>query len=189
MKIKAKVDKSNIDKAKKAVLAGGQKAVDRARTRALKSGVSAFTSAKKGGAPAVYTIKAADLRAATVVTKNSIVVRSSRYTIGESPSHFQMAPKAYKSQKGIKVSRRRKMTATIKKGQKKRFNHAFIANPAAIKGGHAMLWERKGKKISPMHSISAAQMITNPEVEEAVMNAINETYEKRLDHELKRMGL
>ena len=189
MNIKAKVDKSNISKAWKAVKAGGQKAVDRARTRALKAGVSAFTSAKKGGAPAIYTIKGSDLKAATSVSNNSIVVKSRRYTIGESPSHFNITPKAYKSQKGIKVAKRKKMSATIKKGQKKQMPHAFIANPAAIKGGHAMLWERKGKRINPMHSLSAAQMITNPEVEEAVMDAINETYEKRLDHELKRMGL
>jgi hypothetical protein len=189
MRLKAKVDKSNIDKAWKAIKSGGQKAVDRARTRALKSGASAFTSAKKGGAPAIYTIKAADLKKATTVNKDSIVVRSSRYTIGESPSHFQISPKAYKSQKGVKVSRRKKMSAAIKKGQKKKFPHAFIANPEAIKGGHAMLWERTGKVINPIHSLSAAQMITNPEVEEAVMSAINETYEKRLDHELERMGL
>ncbi len=189
MNIKAKVDKSNITKAWKAVKAGGQKAVDRARARALKAGVSAFTSAKKGGAPAVYTIKGSDLKAATSVNKNSIEVKSRRYTIGESPSHFSMTPKAYKSQKGIKVAKRKKMSAAIKKGQKKQLPHAFIANPAAIKGGHAMLWERKGKVISPMHSLSAAQMITNPQVEEAVMDAINETYEKRLDHELKRMGI
>ena len=189
MKIKAKVDKSNINKATKAVFAGGKKAVERARLRALKAGASAFTSSKKGGAPAVYPIKASDLKAATSVNKDSIEVKSRRYTIGASPSHFQITPKAYKSQKGIKVAKRKKMSAAIKKGQKKQLPHAFIANPAAVNGGHAMLWERDGKQISPMHSLSAAQMITNPEVEEAVMTAINETYEKRLDHELKRMGL
>lgn len=189
MNIKAKIDKSNLDKAWKAVKSGGQKAVDRARLRALKAGVSAFSSAKKGGAPSVYTIKGSDLKEATSVNGNSIVVKSRRYTIGESPSHFTIAPKAYKSQKGIKVAKRKSVSAAIKKGQKKKLPHALIANPEAIKGGHAMLWEREGRTISPVHSLSAAQMITNPEVEEAVMDAINETYEKRLDHELKRMGL
>ena len=189
MILKAKIDKSNIEKAYKAVKNGGQKAIDRAKTRAIKSGAATFTSASKGGAPAVYKIKPAELKSMTSTDKDSITVKSRLLTIGVSPSHFGMTPTAYASQKGIPVKKRKKMTATVKKGNKKRMAHTFIANPGAINGGHAMMWERKGKQIQPVRSLSAAQMLTNPEVEEAVMKAINETYEKRLDHELERLGL
>lgn len=191
MVIKAKIDKSNIEKACKAVSKGGLKAVDRAKSRALRSGAAAFTSASKGGAPSVYKIKPADLKSMTSTDKDSLMVKSRRLTIGVSPSHFGMTPTSYTSQKGIPVKKRKKMTATVKKGNKKQMPHAFIANPGAINGGHAMMWERKGKgkQIQPVRSLSAAQMLTNPDVEEAVMKAINETLDKRLDHELKRMGI
>lgn len=189
MVLKAKIDKSNLEKAYKAVSKGGQKAVDRAKARALKSGAATFSSASKGGAPAVYKIKPADLKSMTTTDKDSLTVKSRLLTIGASPSHFAMTPTAYASQKGIPVKKRKKMTATIKKGNKKRMAHAFIVNPGAINSGHAMMWERKGSEIQPIRSLSAAQMLTNPKVEEAVMKAINETYEKRLDHELERLGL
>ena len=184
-----KVDTSNIEKAKKLMASKAQKAMDRAKLRAYKSGASAIASTAKGGAPMMYTIKSGDMKAATKVNKDFIEVTSRLYTIGASPSHFIISPKAYRSQKGIKVAKRKKMSATIKKGQKKKMPHVFIANPAAINGGHAMLWERNGSKINPMHSLSAAQMVSNPEVYENVMKAVNETYEKRLEHELERMGL
>jgi len=190
MEIKAKIDKSNLDKAWKAVKAGGQKAVDRARYRALKAGASAFTSSQKGGAPKIYNIKKKELDSHLTVNQTSIVAKSPYLTVGQPPSHFSMTPKEYTSQKGIPVRKRKTASATVKKGNKHKIPHAFILNPAKVKGGTAMLWEREGKhQPKPVRRVSIAQMLSNPEIEEAVMKAINETYEKRLDHELKRMGL
>lgn len=188
--IKAKIDKSNLDKAWKAVKNGGQKAVDRARARALKAGASAFTSGNKGGAPSVYNIKKKELDGHISTDQNKIVFKSPFLTVGQPPSHFSMTPKAYTSQKGIPIRKRKTYSATVKKGNKHKIPGTFILNPAKVKGGTAMLWERQGKyTVNPIRRVSIAQMANNPQVEEAVMKAINETYQKRLDHELERMGL
>ena len=193
MVIKAKIDKSNLDKAWKGIKAGGQKAIDRARFRALKAGLSAFTSSSKGGAPKIYNIKKKELDSHVTVNQTSIIAKSPFLTVGQPPSHFSLAPKVYTSQKGIPVRKRKTASATVKKGNKHKIPHAFIMNPEKVKGGTVMLWERvegRSKEApQPVRRVSIAQMLSNPEVEEAVMKAINETYEKRLDHELKRLGL
>jgi len=205
MRLTIKLDTSELKKMDKIVKANAPKAMKSALTRALKSGVATFEGSKEG-APSVYNIKKAELEEATKIRGTAIVVKSRLYTIGQSPSHFKMTPGKYTSQKGILLkpatkkdkrkkkasSKKRKIaTASIKKNQQKTLKHAFIANPAAFNHGHVMLWERtgKGRMIAPIRSVSAAQMLSNEEIQDNVMNAITEMYEKRLDHEIKRLKI
>ena len=187
-----KFDNSTMKKADKLLKANAPKAMKSALTRALKAGVSAFESAPKGGAPSVYNIKKAELEKVTRIKGTSIEARSRLLTVGESPSHFKIAPSKYISQVGMPVKKRKISAATIKKKQKKKIPHAFVANPAAINGGTVMLWRRvnkTGREISPVRTLSAAQMLYKEEIQDNVMKAIKETYDKRLDHELERLGL
>ena len=165
------VDLTEVEKAQKLLVARGPKALQSAVTRALKSGVSAFKSSKKGGAPDIY--------------------KSRLLTAGKKPAHFAITPGSYTAGK------RRKATVKVKKqGSKENLPHAFVANPAKVNGGTTMLWERtKGRfphtgnaAMEPVRRGSAAQMVQNPKVEKAVMDAIQETFDKRLDHELGRLG-
>lgn len=190
MKLKVLVDTSSIEKMDKLLQAKAPKAVKSAATRAIKAGASAFTSGKKGGAPSIYNIKKKELDSHLTVKEDSITAKSPFLTVGQPPSHFSMTPKEYTSQKGIPVRKRKTASATVKKGNKHKIPHAFILNPAKVKGGTAMLWERQGKYIvNPIRRVSIAQMLSNPEIEKPVMDAINETFEKRLDHEIERIGL
>jgi hypothetical protein len=118
-------------------------------------------------------------------------VASRLLTVGTT-THFSITPRQYKSQAGIKVSRRKLSTATIKKQSKKNVQSAFIANPSAIKGGNTMLWIRqKGKKgkgysRQPLKTISIPQMATNKSVSNKIQETMKDTYNKRFEHYMNR---
>lgn len=185
------VDLTEVEKAQKLLVARGPKALQSAVTRALKSGVSAFKSSKKGGAPDIYKVSSGELKEFASVRKDQIVIKSRLLTAGKKPAHFAITPGSYTAGK------RRKATVKVKKqGSKENLPHAFVANPAKVNGGTTMLWVRtKGRfphtgnaAMEPVRRVSAAQMVQNPKVEKAVMDAIQETFDKRLDHELGRLG-
>lgn len=157
----------------------------RALGEAAKKGKSAFEDSK-GGAPSIYNMKKADLSKYTRILKDGIRVRSSLFTIGTT-THFSHTPKAYQSQKGIPVKRRKRMTATIKKKNRKKFPHGFIANPAKV--GKTMMWERLhgSRKIAPIRTISAAQMASNEKVHPYVEEKMLEVLEKRFEHHFNRI--
>lgn len=189
------IDTSEIKKAEKLLRLKGPEAVGRAVKRSIKSGVSAFKSKEKGGAPSVYIVGARELAKTVTTFGNSFTVSSRLLTAGNKPAHFSITPKAY--------GRKRKSLATLKvkrNGAAGTLPHAFIANPAKINGGTTMLWERTkkygryGKKprnrwMEPVRRVSAAQMLQNEKVQEPVMDAIEDTFGKRIDYELKRIGV
>lgn len=85
------------------------------------------------------------------------------------------------------MSKRKKATITIKKGQKKAYPHGFVVNPAALNNGYTLLWERQGKyAINPIRSVSVAQMVTNEDAYNPTMRVMENTYQERLVHHLKR---
>lgn len=119
-----------------------------------------------------------------------IVVASRRLTVGTS-THFSITPKNYSSQEGIKIKKRKKATATIKKKAKKSLNHAFIANPQSVKGGNTMLWIRiqnkKGKEsIAPIKTVSIPQMASEKTVHEKVQEVMLDKYHSRFQHYMDR---
>ena len=99
-----------------------------------------------------------------------------------------VAPKGYQSQKGIPVKRRKRISATIIKGQKKKFSHGFILNPDKVKNGaKVMLWGRDGKEPpKPIKSTSAAEMANQKEIAETTEKVMSETFENRLHHYVER---
>lgn len=117
----------------------------------------------------------------TSLKKGEIRVESRRLTVGTS-TQFSHTPKAYSSQKGVKVAKRKKISVTVKKGSKKQMHHAFIANPASIKGGNTMVWIRERNSIAPLKTVSVPQMATNKEVIKEVSEAMCEKYENRFEH-------
>lgn len=163
------------------------KAYDRAVKEALKKGKSAFEDTK-GGAPSVYNIKKKDLSQFVSLVNDGIRVKSRRLTVG-TDTHFSITPKAYSSQNGIPVSRRRKMSAKIKKQGAKAFPHGFIANPSKVRGGHTMLWERSGTQIAPVKTISAAQMASSEEVHPYVEEQMTEKLQERFRHHFDRIKI
>lgn len=198
MKLDVKVDISSIQKMDKLLQQKGPKVIQGVFKRALKAGETAFES-KDDGAPAIYKISKKELSEFVKIKQDSLVISSRLLTVG-TDTHFAMTPKGYKplaapgdssgGKKKKKKRRKIKATATVKKANKESLPHAFIANPAKINGGLTMLWERHPrikKLIRPIRRVSAAQMAENPEVYEAINKAIQETLDKRLDHELERL--
>lgn len=178
---------SNLSDMKQIIQRGGAQSI----SRAINDSLSAGKTKLKSSVCAVYNIKKKDVEKATVVFKSypgnlkrgKIVVESRLL----STYHFSFSPKAYKSQKGIKVKRRKKATVTFKKGQKKSFPHGFIVNPGALNNGYTLLWKREGKNIiTPIRSISIAQMVENENAYEPTMKLMEEKYNERLVHHLKR---
>lgn len=170
----------------------GKKSMYRAINTALQKGKSALENSKTG-IPLIYKISKKDITPNAKLVKcyegdlgkGKIVYSSRRLTVGTS-THFSITPKQYKSQKGVKIARRSKATATIKKSNKASLNHAFIANPTAIKGGNTMLWvrEQNGKGIAPLRTISIPQMVQNPKVynnaQEVMEKTFNDNFEKNM---------
>ena len=185
MKLDIKYD-SNLAEMKKVIEKGGVKSMSRAINDALAKGKPQLGKSVRS----VYAIKAADFNGAAEVIKShegnlrkgKIEVQSRRL----SSYHFDFTPRAYKSQEGVKVSRRKKAAITIKKGQKKSYPHGFVVNPNALSNGYTLLSERNGRKINPIRSVSVAQMVENEDAYNPTMDLMRKTYEERLAHHLNR---
>ena len=185
MKLDIKYD-SNLADMKRVIELGGARSMSRAINDALAKGKTQLGKSVRS----VYAIKAADYNGAAKVIKShegnlgkgKIEVQSRRL----SSYHFSFTPRAYQSQEGVKVSKRKKGTITIKKGQKKKYPHGFVVNPDALDNGYTLLWERNGKKINPIRSVSVAQMVENEDAYNPTMEVMQKTYEERLTHHLNR---
>lgn len=128
------------------------------------------------------------------VKGNEIVAEGRLLTIGD--THFSATPRGYKPQEGIKVSKRKSLKVTIKKGHKTTFKHAFIANPESIKGGHAIIWEKTGKKEKRkvpnrkkeqwVHLISPIKTVAVPEMANTLADDVVDKMYRRYDAKLKK---
>ena len=180
MRIEADFDYSVIAEMGKIEAKYGQKCVDRATADALKAGKTELSTQIRE----VYEMKKKDIDSYIEKEKDALHVESRTLTIGND-THFKNTPKSYKSQKDIAVSKRKRVTVTVKKGNKEKMNHAFIANPDKI--GRAMVWQRKDSKhIEPVKSLSAAQMASNEVIAKKTMDTMEKTMEKRLEHYAER---
>lgn len=185
MKLYIKYD-SNLADMKKVIKMGGTKSMSRAINDALAKGKTQLGKSVRS----VYAIKAADFNgAAKVVKSNESNLRKGKIEVQSrrlSSYHFSFTPRAYKSQEGVKVSRRKRAAIIIKKGQKKAYPHGFVVNPNALNNGYTLLWERNGRKINPIRSVSVAQMVENENAYNPTMELMQKTYEERLAHHLNR---
>lgn len=185
MKLDIKYD-TNLSDMKKVIKMGGVKSMSRAINDALAKGKTQLGKSVRS----VYAIKAADFNgAAKVVKSNESNLRKGKIEVQSrrlSSYHFSFMPRAYKSQKGVKVSNRKRAAITIKKGQKKAYPHGFVVNPNALDNGYTLLWERNDRKINPIRSVSVAQMVENEDAYNPTMELMQKTYEERLAHHLNR---
>lgn len=179
MEFKVEMDMKELKRMTKAAQEFGPKVVERANRDAIKKGKTTLSREVRER----YNMPKKDFESFVRTRDTQIDVISRLLTVGTT-THFSITPKNYTSQRGIKVSRRKKSNATIKKGNKKYIKHAFIANPDKVH--NTMLWLRKGDTIQPFKALSAAQMASNREVSKAVMNVMAETQIKRLEHHLDR---
>lgn len=195
IKINAKIDTPFFEQLKTVSTAGGKKAMSMSINDSLKAGKTAL----KREISTKYNLKQKEvdknskiISASPVQLKSGKIYVASRLLTVGTTTHFSITPRQYKSQAGIKVSKRKASTATIKKQSKKNVKGAFIANPSAIKGGNTMLWiRRQGKKgkgvsIQPLKTISIPQMAANKTVSKNVQQTMKETYNKRFEHHMSR---
>ncbi len=194
IKINAKIDTPFFDQLKTVSTEGGKKAMSMSINDSLKAGKTTL----KREISARYNLKMKEIDQNSKINRSSpvqlksgnIYVASRLLTVGTS-THFAITPRQYKSQAGIKVSKRKISTATIKKQSKKNVKGAFIANPSAIKGGNTMLWIRaqgkgNGEVIQPFKTISIPQMAANKSVSKQVQKTMLDTYTKRFEHHRSR---
>lgn len=126
------------------------------------------------------------------IKDGELVTEGRLLSIGD--THFSATPSNYISQEGIKVRSREKVRITIKEGHTTTFKHAFVANPVSIKGGHAIIWERTGKRekrkvpnrkkkqwvdlISPIKTVAVPEMANT--LSDDVVDAMYRRYDARL---------
>ena len=177
MEFEVKIDTKQLEEMTKAAKEFAPKAIERANRDAIKKGKTTLSKSARER----YNMSKKDFEQFVKTRETRIEVTSRMLTVG-STTHFSITPKNYYSQKDIKVNKRKKSTATIKKGNKRLLKYTFIANPAKVK--NTMLWQRDWQtgKISPFKTTSAAQMASNKEVSDAALNAMAETQQKRLQY-------
>ncbi|BCJ98108.1 phage tail protein [Anaerocolumna chitinilytica] len=187
IKINTKIDTPFFEQLKTVSTVNGKKDMSMAINDALRAGITT----EKREVSLRYNLKQKEIventklqRATFSNLKNGkITVSSRRLTVGTS-THFSITPREYTSQKGIKSTKRKTATATIRKKGKEKVKHAFIANPASIKGGNTMLWIKLNNNggIAPLKTISIPQMVSNPEVYKPMQKNMQEKYLERFEH-------
>ena len=181
--IDVKLDDRAFKEMKKAQKKYGEKVIKRAKRDAARKARTALQKeiSKK------YNIKQNESKKFISTTEDSLCVESKKLTVG-TDTHFSITPKKYVTQKDIPVKKRKRATTTIMRGNKKKFSHGFILNPAKVKNGaKVMLWKRNGKQEpEPVKSLSVAEMANNKEIAENTQRVMSETFEKRLNHHIDR---
>lgn len=128
-----------------------------------------------------YTIKQRDVKSKMRIKNKAsspgfeTVIRAESRLL--TPYHFKYTPTS-----GITSGTKRKTTVTIKKGNKTRLNHAFVAVVKGVRN----VYIRKNKNRSSMVSLRSAsvpQMIANEKVANVINNDKNEFFEKQFTHE------
>lgn len=181
MEFEVKIDTKQLEKMTKAAKEFAPKAIERANRDAIKKGKTTLSKSARER----YNMSKKDFEQFVKTRADRIEVESRLLTMGTT-THFSITPKSYISQKDIAVKKRKKATVTVQKGNKKQMRHAFIANPEKVQ--NTMLWQRDKQtgKISPIKTISAAQIASNKEISEMTLNTMQETQKERLEHYIER---
>ncbi|MGO4890294.1 phage tail protein [Anaerobacillus sp. MEB173] len=163
-------------------LGGFHKKAPNAITNALNRGITNMNSNTKKEVRKDYNIKASDVNPTLKVTRASRStlggeVRSNGEVIGL--DKFKVSPKT------INPKRKTPIKAAVKKGSAKSLASGFMAD---ING--AKVFKRTGKKRLPIKRLfgpSVPQMLENERVREEIHSKGQETFEKRLEHEISRI--
>ena len=150
-----------------------------------------------------YGIKSAEVKK-TVKTKRASKSNPSAYVSSSGEAlpliKFKVKPTDVISQKLIKIKDRKSVKGKVLKSQKlKVIRHAFVQK---MPSGHIGVFRRKlisenlkkmagnsaiKKTIHELHGPSVPQMVANEEVMKRILTEATETYNKRLEHEIKRI--
>lgn len=181
MEFEVKIDTKQLEEMTKAAKEFAPKAIERANRDAIKKGKTTLSKSARER----YNMSKKDFEQFVKTRADRIEVESRLLTMGTT-THFSITPKSYISQKDIAAKKRKKATVTIQKGNKKRMRHAFIANPEKVQ--NTILWQRDKQtgKISPIKTISAAQIASNKEISEMTLNTMQEAQKERLEHYIER---
>lgn len=94
--------------------------------------------------------------------------------------HFSHRPKS-----DTTGTNRKQISVTVKKGRTKTLTTGFKSNRL-----HGNLFVRKGQKRLPIKkaiSVSAPQMVGNPQIAPQVQERMQEQFEKRLDNQVNHL--
>lgn len=166
------------------LLAGVPKGAERALSNALNRGLSKVKTGATKRVKEVYTVQTGALSAATKIrvqnaSTGNLVGQVSFSGVKIALYKFSVTPKVPGT--GSRVF------ATVKRGEGGTFEEAFIAT---MQSGHTGVFEREGPKRFPIEEkmgLSAAQMVGNEKVIEAVEKEAQETVNERIEHEIERL--
>lgn len=188
LKADARIDDSQVKKLK--TLLSPEK-FDKAMARVINRTLDSGYTAGNRKITEQYTVKYGDVRDLSTVHKATGKPPSGYIEYGGGSAgrskgrmlttlHFsQNRPRLHP--KGMVVKRKR-AALSVKKGAKHVMRHLFITNKDP-----RFLWQRNDDgSIQPMKGISIAQMV-NEETEKAIAEKLQETYDKRIKHEVDRV--
>lgn len=150
--------------------------------RALNRAASGIKTNASKKAREMYRIKAKDVNQ-TFTVKKASKAQLAAAVISKSGS---MGLEKFKVNSSNPAARPKKFKAAVKKGGSlKEITRGFVANISGIK-----VFRRTSKKRLPIDRLfgpPVPQMVNKKEVREFVEQQAAETYQKRLDHEIKRV--
>ncbi|EFV78955.1 hypothetical protein HMPREF1013_00839 [Bacillus sp. 2_A_57_CT2] len=129
-----------------------------------------------------YVVKAADIKNTLSKTKAS---RSNLSAIVKSSGGLMPLDRFKVSPRTVQPRRKKPIKVSVKKGGLKTLPGAFVVNLNGIK-----VFKRTTKRRLPIMRLfgpSIPQMIGNEEVREKINLEGNETFQRRLDHEINRI--
>lgn len=137
-----------------------------------------------------YSIKAANIKKAITAkqaTSNSlrgeVKIKGKKLPLGE----FPYKATTIQSQKGISyIKRKLYRVKVLKEKPHEKLKHAFLQN---VKGEQGLYLSSKASKYHPYMALgpSIPQMVGKEEVWKKIETKANETLQKRMDHEIKRL--
>lgn len=174
----------------KAILSGVPKGAERAYANAINRGLSRVKTAARKEVQQVYAVQS---KAFTEATRTRMQTAGTGALAGyiifsgaKIPLYkFKATPKQPGTGRTVKAGQ-------MKGGSGEVFEHAFIAR---MKTGHTGIFERKDKQgnetkkypIKEAMGDSAAQMIGNADVTEALEKEAQRVVDERLEHEIERI--
>ena len=157
--------------AEKAVMRGLNRALEGARTEALKDIRDRYTISPDIVKASMHILKASPGRlVATLVSRGS----------GIPVSLFKTSDPV--SQKGIPVKLRANATSEIKRGQSRQWSHGFLAR---MRGRTGFFMRLKGNRIKEVTSLSVPQMLGVDVILTEVLNVAGERLDREIDHQVK----
>lgn len=151
----------------------------KASMRAINAAVTAGRTAASVGARATYTAKASKIKSTVSIRKASSGTLEAELKSKGPPlnlKHFQHRPAT-----DTTGGNRRSIRVSVKKGSAKALATGFISSKLH---GNVFTRVEGERRIRSAVSVAVPQMIENAEVREKLMHRMDETLNRRLEHEV-----